>query len=117
MTKKRLAALILGLVMVCAITMGAFAASTTVTIKKGQSSVVSGKLSGNNAKWTVTNYPSSVEVMQGYGDAGRSNKWYCSADPGETKSGNWGSSSAKYNFTLTLVGSYYCNGKGTMTVS
>lgn len=73
MTKKRLVALILGLVMMCAITMGAFAASTTVTIKKGQSSVVSGKLSGNNAQWTVTNYSSSVEVMQGYGDAGRSN--------------------------------------------
>ena len=117
MTKKRLAALILGLVMMCAITMGAVAASTTITIKKGQSSVTSGKLTGNYASWTVTNYSSSVEVMQGYGDAGRSNKWYCSADPGITRKGNWGSSESKYNFTLTIVGSYYCNGKGTMTVS
>ncbi len=118
MTKKRLAALILGLVMMCAITMGAFAASTTITIKKGQSSVTSGKLTGNYATWKVWNYSSSTETMNGFGCAGRLTKWSCSAlDPGQNATGKWGTSTQKSQFTLQIVGNYYCNGKGTMTVS
>lgn len=118
MTKKRLAALILGLVMMCAITMGAFAASTTITIKKGQSSVTSGKLTGNYATWKVWNYSSSTETMSAFGCAGRSTKWSCSGiDAGRSATGKWGTSTQKSQFTLQIVGNYYCNGKGTMTVS
>lgn len=118
MTKKRLAALILGLVMMCAITMGAFAASTTITIKKGQSSVTSGKLTGNYATWKVWNYSSSTETMSAFGCAGRSTKWSCSGiDAGKSATGKWGTSTQKSQFTLQIVGNYYCNGKGTMTVS
>ena len=115
--KKKWIGIIASILTVCMLTMGAFAATTTVTISKGQGSKVSSKLSGHGANFSAANYSSSTEIMQAYGMAGRAIKWSPSIKNRKKASGSWSDSQNTYSFQMQLVGSYGCNGSGTMTVS
>ena len=115
--KKKWIGIIASILTVCMLTMGAFAASASVTISKGQSSVTSSTVSGNKATYSASNYSSSTETMQAYGMAGRAIKWSPSIQIGKKASGSWSDSQNTYSFQMQLVGSYGCNGSGTMTVS
>ena len=83
--KKKWIGIIASILTVCMLTMGAFAATTTVTISKGQGSKLSSKLSGHGANFSAANYSSSTEIMQAYGMAGRAIKWSPSIQIGKKR--------------------------------
>lgn len=118
--KKRLG-IIASILTVCMLTLNAFAASTSVTISKGQGSVTSNAVGlSYSAKFKAENYSSSVEIMQAYGLAGVEGKnykvvWQRSIDPGNSKGFDSVSVSGNSLFKIQIVGSYYCNGKGTVS--
>lgn len=119
--KKKWTGIIASIFTVCMLTVSALAASTSVTISKGQGSVTSSSVGlSYSAKFTATNYSSSVETMQAYGQAalpGKSFKvvWSKSMDPGVTKGPETVQRDGSSNFRIQIVGSYYCNGKGTVS--
>lgn len=115
--KKKWIGIIASILTVCMLTMGAFAASASVTISKGQSSVTSSTVSGNKATYSASNYSSSTETMQAYGMANNKVKWSTTLQIGKSGSGGFSDSTQTYSFKIQVVGNYYCNGKGSVTAS
>lgn len=114
--KKKWIGIIVAAITVCMLTVGAFAASRTIYISKGQGSVTSGTISGTVISGSARNYPSSVEIMQAYVISEGRVLWGESLEIGQTKTGSstYGNEKTVY---MQLVGSYYCNGEGTVTAN
>lgn len=118
--KKKLTGVVASILVVCMLTLGAFAASASVTISKGQSSVTSSAVGlAKKATFTASNYSSSVELMQVYGMASVPGKGFKvvyqrSMEPGDSCKKTV-TRLNQSSFKIQIVGSYYCNGKGRVT--
>ncbi|MDO4173982.1 MAG: hypothetical protein Q4D42_04390 [Eubacteriales bacterium] len=115
--RKKYFGIVAAMLTVCVLTMSAWAASTSISISKGQSSVTSSTLSGKKGSFYAKNDSSSTEVMQAYGIVDGRSKWDVIIYSGGNESGSYSDSSATRAYKLKIVGNYYCKGSGTLTVT
>lgn len=115
--RKKYFGIVAAMLTVCVLTMSAWAASTSISITKGQSSVTSSALSGHNGTFTAWNNASSTEVMQAYGLVDGRSKWDVIIYSGESAEEGYKDSSSTHSFKIKIVGNYYCSGGGRLTVS